>query len=72
MFNHNCQKHSIQCNRGLKMGSCHHGIAVPRATVGRDGLGTRAITANIMNKKSRTVENGWSWGLGVKWGLTKS
>jgi hypothetical protein len=42
------------------MGFCHQGTARPRVAGGGDGLQTWKIAANILNKQSRTADNGWS------------
>jgi hypothetical protein len=45
-------------------------MARPQVADGGDGLQIWKVAANILNKKSRTADKGWSssWGLGV--GLT--
>jgi hypothetical protein len=44
---------------------CHHGMARPQVADGGDGLQTWRVAAIIINKQSRTAENGWSSSLGV-------
>jgi hypothetical protein len=39
---------------------CHHGMARPQVADGGDTLHVRRVAANIMNKQSRTADNGWS------------
>jgi hypothetical protein len=40
--------------------SCYHGMARPRVADGGDGYQIRKAAANILNKKSRKPEEGWS------------
>jgi hypothetical protein len=46
---------------------CHHGMSRPQAADREDGLQIWRVGENILNKQSRTADNGWSsgWGLGV-------
>jgi hypothetical protein len=52
---------------GVRWVPCHLGMARPQVADGGDGLQIWRVAANILNKQSQTVENGWffSWGLGV-------
>jgi hypothetical protein len=44
----------------------HHGMAHPQVADGGDVLQIWRVAANILNKKSWTVDKGWfsSWGVG--------
>jgi hypothetical protein len=44
---------------------CHHGMARPQVADGGDALHTWRVAANMLNKQSRTAENGWSSSLEV-------
>jgi hypothetical protein len=44
---------------------CHHGMARPQVADGGDTLQLWREAANILNKQSRTADNGWSSTLGV-------
>jgi hypothetical protein len=44
---------------------CHHGMARPRVADRGDGLQIWRVSANMLNKQSRTAESGWSSSLGV-------
>jgi hypothetical protein len=41
-----------------------HGTARPQVADGGDGLQIRWAVANMLNKKSRTADRGWSSSLG--------
>jgi hypothetical protein len=45
---------------------CHHGMVRPQVADGGDALYLCRAAANILNKRSRTAENGLtsSWGVG--------
>jgi hypothetical protein len=43
----------------------HHGMARPQVADGGDGLQIRRVSANILNKQSRTADRGWSSSLGI-------
>jgi hypothetical protein len=47
-------------------------MARPQVADGRDGLQIWRISANILNKQSRTAYTGWSSGLGVGRGANNS
>jgi hypothetical protein len=47
------------------VGLFHHGIAGSWIADGGDGLPIYRVTANILNKQSRTAEKGWSYSLVV-------
>jgi hypothetical protein len=47
------------------VGPCHHGMARPQVADGGDALQFWSEAANILNKQSRTAEEGWSSSLGV-------
>jgi hypothetical protein len=51
---------------------CHHGIARPQVADGEDGLQIWRVAANILNKQSRTANNGWWSSLGVGRGFNNS
>jgi hypothetical protein len=44
---------------------CHHGMERPQVADGGNGLQIWRVAANILNKQSRTADNGWSSSLGV-------
>jgi hypothetical protein len=52
--------------------ACHHGMARPQVADGGDCLQIWRITANILNKQSRTADKGWSSSLGVGRGSNNS
>jgi len=43
---------------------CHHGMARSQVADG-EGLQMLRVAANVLNKQSRTAENGWSSSLRV-------
>jgi hypothetical protein len=45
-------------------------MARPRVADGGDGLQIWMVSANILNKQSRTADKGWSTGRGLSEGLT--
>jgi hypothetical protein len=49
----------------VKWVPCHHGMARPQVADGGDGLQIWRVSANILNKQSRTADRGWSTSLGV-------
>jgi hypothetical protein len=49
---------------------CHHDMACPQAADRGDGLQMWSVAANILNKQSRTADNGWLSSLGLGGGLT--
>jgi hypothetical protein len=51
---------------------CHHGTARPQVANGGDGLQMDVSGKYILNKQSRTVDNGWSSSLGVERGANNS
>jgi hypothetical protein len=54
------------------MGPCHHGMACPQVAVTGDGFQIWRVPVNVLNKKSRTADNGWSSRLGVGRGANNS
>jgi hypothetical protein len=44
---------------------CHHGVTRPQVADGGDALPLWRISANILNKQSRTAEKGWASSLGL-------
>ena len=52
------------------MGPCHHGLA--RLQTADGGTASSMEAANILNKQSRTVDKGWTSGLGVGRGANNS
>jgi hypothetical protein len=44
---------------------CHHGMGRPQVADGGYVLQVWTVAANILNKQSRTADNGWSSSLGV-------
>jgi hypothetical protein len=48
----------------VKWVHCYHGMARPRVADRGDGLQVWRVAANILNKKSRTADSGWSSSLG--------
>jgi hypothetical protein len=44
---------------------CLYGMARPQEADGREGLQIWTVAANILNKQSRTADNGWSSSLEV-------
>jgi hypothetical protein len=50
----------LPCNAG----PCHHVMGRLRFTAGGDGLQIWKVAANVLNKRSRTADKGWSsnWG----------
>jgi hypothetical protein len=44
---------------------CHYGMVRSQAVDGRDGLQMWKAVANILNKQSRTADDGWYSSLGV-------
>jgi hypothetical protein len=54
----------------VKWAPCHHGKARPQVADEGDGLQIWRVTANILNKQSRTDERRWSSSLGLGVGLT--
>jgi hypothetical protein len=44
---------------------CHRGMARPQVADGADALQLWREAANILNKQSRTADQGWSSSLGV-------
>jgi predicted NUDIX family NTP pyrophosphohydrolase len=51
---------------------CHHGMARPQVADGGDGLQIWGVSANILNKQSRTAEMEWPSNLGVGRGYNNS
>jgi hypothetical protein len=47
-------------------------MARPQVADGGDGLQIWRVAANILNKKSRTADRGWSSDLGVGWAANNS
>jgi hypothetical protein len=47
---------------------CHHGTARPQVAGGGDGLQIWRLAANMLNKKSRMANTGWSSSLWDGWG----
>jgi hypothetical protein len=41
---------------------CHYGMVRLQVADGGDGLQIWRVTANILNKQSRTADKGWGWG----------
>jgi hypothetical protein len=58
--------------RDVKWVPCHHGLARPQVADGGDGLQIWRISANILNKQSRTADKVWSSRLGFGRGANKS
>jgi hypothetical protein len=52
-------------NMHVKWVHCHHGMARPQFADRGDGLQIWRVAANMLNKKSRTADSGWSSSLGV-------
>jgi hypothetical protein len=50
----------------------HHGMLRPQVADGGDGLQIWRVTANILNKQSRTSHKRWSSSLGVGRGANNS
>jgi hypothetical protein len=46
------------------MSVCHHDMALPQVADGGDGLQMWRVAVNILNKQSRTGDNGWSSNVG--------
>jgi hypothetical protein len=44
---------------------CYHGMARPQVADRADGLRMWRVAANILNKRSRTADRGWSSSLGA-------
>jgi hypothetical protein len=49
-----------------------YGMARPQVADGEDGLQICRLTANILNKQSRTADKGWPSSLGVERGTNNS
>jgi hypothetical protein len=49
---------------------CHHGMARPQVADGGDALQVWRGAAHILNKQSRSADEGWSFSLGDGMGLT--
>jgi len=47
------------------VGPCHNDMARPRIADGGDGFQIWKVAAKILNKQSRTTENGWSSSFGI-------
>jgi hypothetical protein len=47
------------------VGPCHDGMARPQVVDGGDGLQIWRVAVNVLSKKSRRTEKGWSFSLGV-------
>jgi len=47
-------------------------MALPRVTDGRDGLQTCTVAVNMLNKESRTADNGLASSFGVWRGVNNS
>jgi hypothetical protein len=62
---HNLFRQIIECIFHVKWVHCHHGMARPRVAERGDGLQIWRAAANMLNKKSRTADSGWSSSLGV-------
>jgi hypothetical protein len=62
----------ILASNGPMLGGvpCHHGTARPQVADGGDGLQIWRVATNILNKQSRTADNGWSSSLMSGMGLT--
>jgi hypothetical protein len=59
----NCSKHSFYIH--VEWVPCHHGMERPQVADGGDGLQIWRVAANVLNKKSRTANTGWSYSLVV-------
>jgi hypothetical protein len=51
---------------------CHHGMAHPQVVDGGEALQIWREAANILNKQSRTDDNGWTSSLEVGRGANNS
>jgi hypothetical protein len=56
----------------VRWAPCHHGMARPQVADGGDALQLWREAVNILNKKSRTADKGWSSSLGVGRGANNS
>jgi hypothetical protein len=56
----------------LVMSVRHHGKLCPRVPNGGDGLHIWRVASSILNKQSRTFDEGWSSSLRVKHGDNNS
>jgi hypothetical protein len=54
------EKVNLIVNNQCYMGLSNHGMERPPVADGGDGLQKRRVAENILNKKSRTADNGWS------------
>jgi hypothetical protein len=55
----------------VKWAPCHHdSMACPQIADGGDAVRVWRVAVNILNKQSRTADNGWSSSLGLGMGLT--
>jgi hypothetical protein len=66
----NLNKAFSKCNRMLV--PCHHGMARPQVADGGDAFQFWREATNILNKRSRTADKGWSSSLGVERGANNS
>jgi hypothetical protein len=65
----------VQClrkNYAIGGSPCQHGMARPQVADGGNGLQIWRITANILNKQTRTADKVWSSSLGVGRGANNS
>jgi hypothetical protein len=60
-----CVVHAVAVYIHVKYVPCHHCMARPQVVDGGDGLRTWSVAANILNKRSRTADRGWSSSLGI-------
>jgi hypothetical protein len=51
-------------NNHVRWVPCHRGVARPPVADGGDTLQIWRVSTNILNKQSRTADNGWSSCLG--------
>jgi hypothetical protein len=47
---------------------CHHGTARPHVANGEEAVLILRVTENILNKRSRTADKGWSSSLRIRGG----
>jgi hypothetical protein len=60
-------------NTHVRWVPCHHGMARPQVADGGNGLQIWKVAENILNKHSRTADEGWFSYLGVgRWANNSS
>jgi hypothetical protein len=63
---------SLEKEVHVRWAPCHHGMARPQVADGRNGLQIWRVAANILNKQSRTADEGRSSSFGVGRGANNS